>query len=247
MYIPDVTLCQATIRKYLAVKTAKALKHDLRMTCATVIQTRWRGHVAIQRYIQCLYFTILIQSAARSRIVRIQCRQIIEGTTQPIIWMLFVYHRSFLFVECCIIIPRYYCLPICSQEILGSKWSQRLATQERLRHFSSDLVAMLQCTSTFHFVSRLCYFNSVQCSKVDYNETLPLHCWRWCVDNILEYANSIILSPHGLPIIYSFSCSIMSVCCQEIPSSKESRRNQKQETNCPCHCSSSQVEMLHLD
>ncbi|KAL7520846.1 hypothetical protein ACHAWX_005550 [Stephanocyclus meneghinianus] len=79
--VRDVTLCQSTIRKYLAVKTAKALRHDLRMTCATVIQTRWRGHVAIQRYVQCLYFTILIQSAARSRIVRIQCRQIIEDIT----------------------------------------------------------------------------------------------------------------------------------------------------------------------
>eukprot|EP00804_Cyclotella_cryptica_P027081 CCRYP_013617-RA/>CCRYP_013617-RA protein AED:0.03 eAED:0.03 QI:790/1/1/1/1/1/8/269/1062 len=76
--VRDVTLCQATIRKYLAVKETKALRHQMRMTCATVIQTKWRGHLASQRYIQYRHCAVVLQSAARCWIVRSQYRQTVK-------------------------------------------------------------------------------------------------------------------------------------------------------------------------
>ena len=100
MYNPDVTFCQAIIRKYLAVKKAEALRHDLHMTYATVIQTRWRGHVAIQRYFQCRYCATVLQSAARCRIVRIQCRKIVKGTTQLMICVFECFCLSSLVLMC---------------------------------------------------------------------------------------------------------------------------------------------------
>jgi hypothetical protein len=98
----DIVVGQSLVRRFLASRRAAATRQE---KCAITIQKRWRGFLAFEKYIQTIFYLLVLQSTARRLLA---CRRVselkekkfhLETTSATMIasaWRTFMSRRQYL-------------------------------------------------------------------------------------------------------------------------------------------------------